>query len=252
MAAECRWRTGRCPSHHSRRMAPAVSLRVSRNLDWLDEQSYDTMSLVGSCHSSLGNGAQVILAGGSVMIQGNSIDIRLVRDIGECQLIAESYNDLSQRAKTDHTEIKPVAALVAEFDRNGLWGEAAGTCVVTDKESNTLGLIGFKGLSRFELELGYRLFSREHRGCGYMGEALPLFSSYLFATKQIERLRIQTAIDNIESLKIAERSGYKREGVLRKGTFYRGEFRDFVILGLLREECPEFSVLAKDKGGLVG
>ncbi len=177
------------------------------------------------------------------MLRGKRVNLRLVRDEKDCLKLIEAYNELSQRAQTDHTEIKPLNTLLKEFLADGLWGEENGTLLITNQDDNLIGDISFTKHSEFELEIGYRVFHRADRNQGYISEALPLFSSYLFETKPIRRLRIQTASNNAGSQKVAEKSGYKQEGVLRQAYFYRGSMCDFVIYGLLREESRSLSEL---------
>jgi [ribosomal protein S5]-alanine N-acetyltransferase len=174
------------------------------------------------------------------MLKLKRIRLRLIKDKEECRKMIDAYNNVSERAETDHTEVKQVQSVLREFEKDGLWGENRGTMLITNEEDEIIGNISFTKCSEFELEMGYRLFHRENRGKGYVSEALPYFSAYLFETKPINRLRLQTASDNVGSQRVAEKSGYKQEGVLRKAYFYRGKICDVVIYGLLREECTPF------------
>ncbi len=177
------------------------------------------------------------------MINGKRINLRLVGTIEECQAFIEAYNDLSERAASDHTEIKSVTTLQTQFSQDGLWSDQAGTLLITNKDDVIIGSIGFTSLSPFELEIGYRLFKQADHGKGYVSEALSLFSAYLFTTKPIHRLRIQTANSNIGSQKVAEKCGFQREGILRQAYFYRGEMHDTIIYGLLRDECESLTFM---------
>ncbi len=174
------------------------------------------------------------------MIQGRGITLRLVHDIEECKKVVDEYNDLLQRSETDHTEIKSSITLLKQFSEDGLWGDKTGMLLITARQDIVVGTIHFATLSDFELEVGYRVYKTKHRGKGYVSEALSVFSAYLFATKSIRRLRLQIASENIASQKVAEKCGFKREGVLRQAYFYRGRICDNVIYGLLRNEAPIF------------
>lgn len=54
--------------------------------------------------------------------------------------------------------------------------------------------------------------------------------------RYIERIESVTDADNVPSQRVLEKSGFRREGVLRKRCFDRGEYRDEYIYSLLREE----------------
>jgi RimJ/RimL family protein N-acetyltransferase len=183
------------------------------------------------------------------VLKGKRINLRLVRDEDECRTWYAAYNDLAHRAFTDHTEIYSLQTVLKRFAEDGLWGKGQGTLLITNKQETIVGSIGFSRSSDFECDIGYRIYKEEHRGQGYMSEALPLFSAYLFATiPTITRLRILTASDNTPSRQLAEKSGYTQEGVLRKAYFHRGKICDWVIYGMLREECPDFSERFKEQG----
>jgi len=50
--------------------------------------------------------------------------------------------------------------------------------------------------------------------------------------------RVQAIIDaeNVRSIKLIERLGFKKEGVFRQNSYFRGRFRDEVCFSLLKEE----------------
>jgi RimJ/RimL family protein N-acetyltransferase len=155
-----------------------------------------------------------------------------------------AYNDLAERALTDHTEIYAPQGRVQKFNQTGLWTRAEGLLLITTKQDEIVGEIGFSKTTELELTIGYRIYKRAHRGQGYMGEALALFSAYLFETvPHVTRLVIKTAVNNAGSRKLAEKCGYEQEGVLRRAYFYRGEICDFVVYSLLREHSPRLKDL---------
>ncbi len=119
-----------------------------------------------------------------------------------------------------------------------------GEIVDPTNEGEIVGTISFVRTTDFELEIGYRICKHEHRRKGFMSEALSLFSAYLFETfPHVTRLAIKTALNNVGSRKLAEKCGYKQEGVFRNAYFYRGSICDFVIYSLLREESPRLDDL---------
>lgn len=177
------------------------------------------------------------------MIQGQKITLRLLRDEADCHIMATALNNLSERGAEDHTELKSPAHIIRRFHEDNFWGEKRGKLLITTKDDQIVGSIGFLQIGDFDLNIGYRLYHHKNRRQGIMSEALPLFAAYLFATKPIHRLRLQIAADNTGSRRLAEKSGFIQEGVLRQAYFYRGRFVDFVIYGLLRAECQDFSEL---------
>jgi RimJ/RimL family protein N-acetyltransferase len=81
------------------------------------------------------------------------------------------------------------------------------------------------------------------RGKGYGTEALGIMVDYLFLSKEVMRIQVQTDVRNAVSQKVIEKVGFKREGTLRKDFFMRGEWVDAYIYSILREEWKEPKIL---------
>jgi RimJ/RimL family protein N-acetyltransferase len=84
-------------------------------------------------------------------------------------------------------------------------------------------------------EIGYCLHSA-HWKQGYMGEALAALIEYAFSVLQLRRLEADVDPANASSLRILERMGFRREGLLRERWNVGGVIADSVILGLLARE----------------
>jgi RimJ/RimL family protein N-acetyltransferase len=85
------------------------------------------------------------------------------------------------------------------------------------------------------MEIGYVLIPGE-RGKGYGTEAVKIIVDYLFLSKEIVRVQAVTDPDNLVSQKVLQKSGFRKEGTIRKSTFIRGEWRDGCMYSILREE----------------
>jgi ribosomal-protein-alanine N-acetyltransferase len=94
------------------------------------------------------------------------------------------------------------------------------------------------------LEIGYVLIPTE-RGKGSCTEAVQLMVDYLFLSKDIVRIQAVTHVENIACQKVLDRTGFKREGIMRKFVFVMGVWEDFYILSILRDEWKEPKILAK-------
>jgi RimJ/RimL family protein N-acetyltransferase len=81
-------------------------------------------------------------------------------------------------------------------------------------------------------EVGY-LLAPAARGRGVMTRALRLVVGWAFADLGLARVQAFASPDNPASLKLLERLGFTREGVLRS---YRGPGRDRVALSVLPGE----------------
>jgi len=68
---------------------------------------------------------------------------------------------------------------------------------------------------------------------------------YLFLSKDIVCIQAHTDVGNIASQKVLEHAGFKKEGIIRKHSFVRGEWRDWSLYSILREEWKEPKILTK-------
>ncbi len=92
------------------------------------------------------------------------------------------------------------------------------------------------------MEIGFTLIPSERKK-GYCTEVVKLFVVFLFLSKDIVRIQARTDTRNIASQRVLEKTGFKKEGVLRKIIFMRGEWRDLSLFNILREEWKEPKIL---------
>ncbi|MEV7683584.1 GNAT family N-acetyltransferase [Streptomyces sp. NPDC088341] len=75
--------------------------------------------------------------------------------------------------------------------------------------------------------------AREHRGRGYMTEAVTAVARWAFTALAAERLEWRAEVGNAGSRAVAEKAGFAVEGVLRAGLLNKGTLRDCWIGALL-------------------
>jgi RimJ/RimL family protein N-acetyltransferase len=94
------------------------------------------------------------------------------------------------------------------------------------------------------LEIGYVLVPCE-RSKGYCTEAVEIVLDYLFLSRDTVRVQAHTDVGNVVSQKVLQKTGFKKEGTIRKSVFARGEWRDRCLYSILREEWKETKMLTK-------
>ena len=77
---------------------------------------------------------------------------------------------------------------------------------------------------------------RPHWGTGANRESKALILHFAFRTLDLKRVSAYAHPENARSLAALEKVGFTREGLLRGWHVHRGQRRDVVILGMLREE----------------
>jgi RimJ/RimL family protein N-acetyltransferase len=68
---------------------------------------------------------------------------------------------------------------------------------------------------------------------------------YLFLSRDLVRIQAHTDVNNLASQKVLVKVGFQKEGMIRKGAFIRGKWRDFYLFSILREEWKEPKILTK-------
>ena len=77
---------------------------------------------------------------------------------------------------------------------------------------------------------------KKYWGKGYATDARVLMLKYAFLDRGLIRVWAKVLEDNQGALKMLEKTGYKREGLLRKVTFKDGKFVNGVILAVLNTD----------------
>jgi RimJ/RimL family protein N-acetyltransferase len=95
------------------------------------------------------------------------------------------------------------------------------------------------------VEIGYYLVPEE-RGKSYGTEAVRIIVDYLFLAKDVPRVQAITNVENKASQRVLEKSGFTREGIVRKGLWTgKGKWTDGVLFSILREEWKEPKMLKR-------
>ena len=78
--------------------------------------------------------------------------------------------------------------------------------------------------------------AHEHRGKGYAGEAIRMVVRYYFHELRYQKVTTSVHADNPASIRMHEKLGFQREGVLRRMVFTGGRYVDEIYFGMTAEE----------------
>ena len=81
-----------------------------------------------------------------------------------------------------------------------------------------------------------RLGEAEERGHGYGTEAVRLLLDFAFKDLNLHRVYLRVFVTNEAALRVYEKVGFVREGVLREAAYIDGKYVDVAVLGILRDE----------------
>ncbi len=107
-------------------------------------------------------------------------------------------------------------------------------------EGRMAGIIGCvkMDLGNRTCEIGYWL-GDTYRGIGLMTAVCAAMLEYLFESMLLNRAEIRCAPENIKSVAVPIRLGFKKEGVVRQAAWLNDRFIDLAIYGMLAEEWHE-------------
>ena len=83
--------------------------------------------------------------------------------------------------------------------------------------------------------LGYWI-DKEHEGKGIVQQCMYRFINFLFEKTDLNKLEIHFVPANTRSAVVAEKLGFKTEGILRQSHLRNGMLEDIVVTGLLKGE----------------
>ena len=109
-------------------------------------------------------------------------------------------------------------------------------------------LIGSIGLSQIDFRhrsasLGMVIGEKSMWGKGYGTEATRLKVRYAFEELHLNRVQLHVYAYNLRGIRVYEKVGFRREGVLRQEHVYDGRFWDTVVMAILREAWEKRSAL---------
>jgi len=85
-------------------------------------------------------------------------------------------------------------------------------------------------------ELQIRIGDISAQGMGYGTEATRLLLDFAFRDLNLHRVSLHVFANNEQAIRMYEKSGFVREGVMRKMAHINGIYVDALLMGILREE----------------
>jgi len=179
------------------------------------------------------------------LLEGKNVNLRLMEK-EDVPLRVEWWNSLEFQGEYSPALQKSMTRALQEFENPSPVQVARENVefMIEKKDGTRIGHIGYGRFGHNLIEIGYAVVPSERRK-GYATEAIQILVDYLFLSKDIPRITIGTDARNTASIKAAEKVGFKKEGIIRKGGFTNGKFVDVCLLGILREEWKEPKILTK-------
>ena len=111
--------------------------------------------------------------------------------------------------------------------------------LLTDKMSGKV--IGRCGLHNWNkehkrAEIGYNMIDEDFKQKGLMSEAVNAIIEYGFDQLNLHRIEALVGSNNVPSLKIMEKEGFIKEGLLRQHYYLDGKYEDSLVFSKLLDE----------------
>lgn len=104
-----------------------------------------------------------------------------------------------------------------------------------DKLIGLVNLVNIQWINR-NAEFSILLGDKEEWGKGYGKQATAEMLKFGFLERNLERIYLTVDVEHQKAIKIYEKLGFKKEGLLRRHHFRKGKYRDVFIYSILKEE----------------
>lgn len=119
------------------------------------------------------------------------------------------------------------------------WKDGGMTLAIEDKKTGEfLGTVSLFGISKQHkrAEFGIAVHKPENLGKGYGTDATRVMLWIAFHILGLNSVYLITLDFNERAQRAYEKTGFKKAGVFRQGAYLKGEFKDFIIMDILKEE----------------
>lgn len=111
-------------------------------------------------------------------------------------------------------------------------------CIVRKEDSKLIGLVALHHIENenFKTSIGY-ILNKKYWNQKIMSEVLNVIIDYIFNELKLNRIEADIHPENVASIKLCEKFGFKREGLLEESIFNRekSKFEDRLIYGIIKK-----------------
>ncbi|MDP9185134.1 MAG: GNAT family N-acetyltransferase [Actinomycetota bacterium] len=176
-----------------------------------------------------------------LLLRDGAVTLRPFAPADFDQLWAEETRDRgSFEAPWGADDEQARARVRARVDHSGTWRDQRVLDLAVELEGRVVGDVQARRDPSYEppglFDLGIGLF-RDHRGVGVGTTAIALIAAFLFDEEQAVRVSLSTDVDNVAMRRVAEKTGFIFEGIMRG--FWRvpdGPARDYALYGRTRAD----------------
>lgn len=90
-------------------------------------------------------------------------------------------------------------------------------------------------IPKVRADIGYDLMT-EYWNRGIMTEVLRVLIDFAFEILDVNRIEAAVSTENNASIRVLEKAGFLKEGILRERSYWRGSCHDIMMLSILKKE----------------
>ncbi|MFG6465277.1 GNAT family N-acetyltransferase [Roseateles sp. BYS87W] len=172
------------------------------------------------------------------MIRGQRVGLRHVTE-ADLPWLKRTASDPQVRGPFMGSRMMPPHTLEQRWHDNGFSSDDAERLLVCHlSDGAVIGDVIHFSVARYTTarEIGWTMADLALRGQGLATEAASLLVDYLFENWPINRLQCGMSVHNHASRRVAEKTGFRHEGIQRGMVFVAGEYVDCHALSLLRSD----------------
>jgi RimJ/RimL family protein N-acetyltransferase len=178
------------------------------------------------------------------MIEGKRVRLRSF-ELSDLDEVMRHWNNLELRNLVGSADRGPVCRNDEEEWIKSTWKERrekraftfAIETIADGKLMGGAGLFNIDWTSRSAM-FGVSIYDPKKWGKGYGEESTSLVLDFAFRTLNLNRVELETFDFNKRAQKCYLKVGFKEVGRRRKARFIDGQYRDDIIMDILKEELP--------------
>jgi ribosomal-protein-alanine N-acetyltransferase len=174
-------------------------------------------------------------------LRGERVVLRAIqRD--DLQRLWELFDDLELIARTSNAPPIPESfqSFEAWFVKDARDKQDDRFLLAIEVEGEVIGQCGlhwwdrFRGIAHLGISIG-----RDYWGRGFGQDACRVLVGYAFRHLNMHKICLEVLADDERAVQAYKKVGFLEEGRLRKQAWFDGEYRDSLMMGLLREEWTD-------------
>jgi len=168
------------------------------------------------------------------MIEKNNI---IIRTIKEKDLDTLSKWETPQiRGRYQEFHFRSRVEMEKKYNENGYISDELQVLLIEFKDFGPAGLIFINFNREGLVNLGLVITETAKRNIGLGKKVLKMILKHLFNNYPLDRVEADTDVENIGAQKVLEANNFKKEGKLRNYRYHQGNWNDYFIYSITREE----------------